>query len=97
MPVKDKVIHGIFYFVFTILWYLGSQPMNISAEAKRRLFAFVIAVGYGILMEVCQAVITDNRSADVADAIANTIGSAIAVFVLWRYQKRKLNSQSPAY
>ena len=97
MPAKDKLLHGLFYFVFTILWSYGLRTLKISDALKRRIWAFVIAVGYGILMEICQMVMTNSRSADVVDALANSTGSAIAVLVLWRYQKRKLNKRSPAY
>ncbi|MCW4468673.1 VanZ family protein [Flavobacterium sp. MFBS3-15] len=97
MPAKDKLLHAFFYFVFTLLWYLGLRALKVSTHFSRRVWAFTIAVGYGIIMEVCQALFTDSRSADAIDAIANSAGSAIAVFALWRYQKRKINSQSPAY
>jgi VanZ family protein len=97
IPAKDKFLHGVFYFVFTILWSFGLRTLKVSDARKRRMWAFAIAVGYGILMEICQLTMTDSRSADVLDAVANSIGSTIAVLVLWRFQKRKLNKRSPAY
>ncbi|WP_294818436.1 VanZ family protein [uncultured Flavobacterium sp.] len=97
MPAKDKLLHAFFYFVFTVLWSYGLKTLKVSSAASRRGLAFAIAVGYGILMELFQWGITNNRSADVLDAVANTVGSALAVIVLWQYQKRKLHRQSPAY
>ncbi|MEL1245703.1 VanZ family protein [Flavobacterium sp. DGU11] len=97
MPNKDKVLHATFYFVFTILWSYGLRTLKISDVRKRRMWAFIIAVSYGIIMEICQGLFTEERTPDVVDAIANTTGSAIAVFVLWRYQKRHFKKKSPAY
>jgi VanZ family protein len=97
MPAKDKFLHAFFYFVFTLLWYLGLHALKVYDRFRRRIWAFTIAVGYGIIMEICQALLTDSRSADVMDAIANSAGSAIAVFALWCYQKIKINSKSPVF
>ncbi|AWH83969.1 hypothetical protein HYN59_02065 [Flavobacterium album] len=97
MPNKDKVLHATFYFIFTILWSYGLRTLKISNVNKRRMWAFVIAVSYGIIMEVCQGLFTEERTPDLVDAIANTTGSAIAVLVLWRYQRRHFKKKSPAY
>lgn len=97
MPAKDKVLHAFFYFVFTLLWSLGLKTVKVSNPVARRGIAFAIAVGYGILMEIFQWSMENNRSAEAYDALANSIGAALAVLVLWQYQKKKINRQSPAY
>jgi len=97
MPAKDKLLHGLFYFVFTILWSFGLKTVKVSDPASQRRIAFSIAVSYGILMEIFQWSMDNDRSAEVYDALANSIGAAIAVLVLWYYQKKKINRRSPAY
>jgi len=82
---KDKFIHATFYFGFTLLWYL-SLKKGVS-RAKTRLGVFMFAVGFGILIELFQQFFTSDRSADVQDAIANTCGSAIAILVIWLFEK----------
>jgi VanZ family protein len=47
------------------------------------------AVAFGVLMELCQGWFTKDRSADVHDAIANSVGSAIAITAIWLFEKIK--------
>jgi len=80
LPNKDKLLHGVFYFGFTVLWalFFKTRPM----VKKPILLGFIFAVVYGIIIEICQAFFTTNRSGDVLDALANTMGAAVAVIVL---------------
>ena len=86
-PHKDKYLHGIFYFVFTVFWVLFFKSWP---QIKRPLLTgFMFAVLYGITIEVCQGVFTTGRSADVVDALANTVGAALAVVVLKLLSNKK--------
>jgi len=82
---KDKFIHATFYFGFTTLWYLSLKKGGNNAKTRLGVFAF--AVGFGIVIELFQQFFTADRSADVQDAVANTVGSAIAILVLWLFEK----------
>ncbi len=84
---KDKVVHTAFYFIFTIVWYLFFKKQNITRHLKLKTFAF--AVIYGIFIEICQGVFTHERSADIIDVLANTLGSAIAIMVIWLSGRNK--------
>ncbi|MGV3460340.1 MAG: VanZ family protein [Flavobacterium sp.] len=80
LPNKDKLLHGIFYFGFTVLWALFFRT---RPNVKNPIFlGFTFAVVYGIIIEICQAFFTTNRSGDIIDALANSAGAAIAVLVL---------------
>ncbi len=86
----DKYVHFIFYFGFTMLWYLGlSTKFNTVKKEKIAAIALGIAVVYGIMIEVIQGMFTVSRNADVYDAIANTCGSIFAILVLGIYYKLK--------
>ena len=50
---------------------------------------FLFAVAWGILIEFCQLVLTEQRSAEVFDAGANIAGSAVAIIAIWLYRKNK--------
>lgn len=88
IPNKDKIVHFIFYFVFTVLLY-KDYKVKAGSLKKAWIFAFATAVGYGIIIEICQGLFTVERSPDVMDALANTSGSALAIFALWLREKRK--------
>jgi len=77
VPYKDKVVHFCFYFGFVFWW--GNC---LQRKSKRvLLWVWLAAVGYGILMEVCQFVFTQNRSADFWDVLANTLGASVGLLL----------------
>ena len=88
IPHKDKIVHCAFYFVLTFLLY-KNYKIKMGVIKKAWLYAFLTAVSYGIIIEICQGVFTAERSADPMDALANTSGSALAIFMLWLRQKKK--------
>lgn len=84
---KDKALHGVFYFVFTVCWFLFFKHNGHSKNLKLKVFLF--AVAYGIIIEICQGLFTKQRSADVFDVVANTTGSALAILALWLAGNKK--------
>jgi VanZ family protein len=71
---KDKIVHFIFYLVFTLLLYKDYKVKTGSIK-KAFVYAFATAVSYGIIIEICQGLFTDGRNADSMDVLANTSGS----------------------
>ena len=88
IPNKDKYVHFIFYFVFTLLLY-KDYKVKWGVLKKSFAFAFITAVSYGVLIEICQGLFTSGRNADIFDVVANTSGSAFAIFILWLRQRLK--------
>lgn len=84
IPNKDKIAHFIFYFIFTLLWYKHFRVLNKS-RAKARVRVFLFAIVWGLLLEVLQGLFTTQRSAELFDMVANALGSATAVLLLWLY------------
>jgi len=87
----DKYVHCTFYFIFTMLWFFYFRLIKPGDNRKQRLLVFLLAVVFGIIIEICQQLFTTDRSADITDVAANTTGSAIAILVLWLFSKRKSN------
>lgn len=83
---KDKIVHFTFYCCFVILWlsYFQKRKFDIKNEWK----VVLVAIGYGILMEILQGTITTSRSADVFDAIANSIGAFSGLFIIRSFLKK---------
>lgn len=51
------------------------------------------AMGYGILMEICQELFTKTRTADVLDVLANSLGAALGLIVVSMLNKNKEATQ----
>ena len=83
---KDKYVHFIFYFCFTIFWlvYWQKRKYNIWNEILVLLFA----IGYGILMEILQGALTTYRTPDILDVVANSTGAIGGVLVIKGFLKK---------
>lgn len=81
IPHKDKMLHFVFYFLFYILWFLCFKNKNTRFKVSLLLFA----IGYGILMEVLQAIIGNHRSSDFYDVLANSFGSIAGLLFVNRF------------
>ncbi|WP_194766942.1 VanZ family protein [Tamlana sp. I1] len=78
----DKVFHFLAYGLLTILWYT-TFVLTFNFKRNQALkFAFILAVIFGIVIEVLQGTLTVTRSLDVYDMVANTIGAILASLVL---------------
>jgi len=76
VPYKDKLAHFTFYMMFVVLWALFFKQSKYNYKI---LFA---AIGYGIVMEICQQLFTTTRSADIFDVIANTTGAIVGLLII---------------
>jgi VanZ family protein len=82
----DKYVHFLFYFILTLLLIL-----NLMSKVRLKhsmVISFVIAVFYGIIIEVLQGVFTENRRPELADAISNSLGSFAATIIVFINRKR---------
>lgn len=93
----DKLLHLAAYFGFVFLWkifFILKTPDNRAY--KSNLFKLAgAAIVFGILIEVLQGVLTSYREPDWLDALANSTGVLLAVFlflILENFFKR-LNSK----
>jgi VanZ family protein len=87
IPVKlpsqsDKLLHALAYFVFTVLWFLSFKFTFSWNRKKSVVSTFILAVSFGILIEILQEQLTNYRQADVLDVLANIIGTVLAIITL---------------
>ena len=74
----DKLGHAVFYAIFAILIYFGSNQ-KFKSWRKRQILAWTVAFGYGLLMEFIQWAFFPDRFFEWADAIANGIGALFGI------------------
>ena len=86
IPNKDKYVHFTFYFVFVVVWFLYAKRTKITK--KIQWIVLLSAIGYGILMEICQGIFTKTRSPDVMDVIANSIGAITGLLFITMILKK---------
>lgn len=92
---KDKTIHAIFYFVFSVLWFLFlTKELPKLTFAQKAWFVLAFTFLYGGIIEICQSQFTATRQADVYDVIANISGSIVGILVLHFVTKPREDSAS---
>ncbi len=77
----DKWVHAVIFFILCCFLFLaGTKHFAEKQNIKHRTF-FILAILYGLLLEMMQALVFANRSADWLDVLANTFG-CLAAFAL---------------
>ncbi|AOW20885.1 VanZ family protein [Urechidicola croceus] len=79
ISVSDKLLHTIAYFVLSMSWLFAVKKSHYSLKLKI-IIALAILL-FGIIIEVLQGSLTDNRHADYYDIIANSTGILIALLI----------------
>jgi VanZ family protein len=82
----DKYVHFTFYFILTFLLILNfvyTRGIKYSL-----VISFMSAVFYGIIIEILQGILTENRKPEFADVLFNSIGSLAATIVVFLNRKR---------
>ncbi len=72
---SDLVLHLLAYSAVTF-WF-----QQIFRGARGLLLVALCMIGYGMLMEAAQGLLTVSRDANLLDIVANTIGVVIGTFV----------------
>lgn len=88
IPYKDKIVHFVFYSVFTGIWGLFFLTFQKNKN-KTLLLVFFFSIFYGIIMEICQGMFTTTREPDVYDVLANTLGSVFGWCILCFLLRKK--------
>ncbi len=86
----DKWVHAFLFYVLCLLLYKGYR--NQEGKASRWPF-LLIAVAYGVLMEVLQATVFVDRTFDYQDMVANSAGACIAFIWIGRSQTASNNQK----
>ena len=78
----DKLIHAI---IFTIGFYLFA--VAFAEQQKKAFIRYLIVsfIAYGLLLEVLQGLVFVERSADILDWLADTIGVFLGVWIFKKF------------
>ena len=79
----DKVQHSIAYFILSISW--------LFAFAKKRNKITIVAacILFGILIEILQQTVTNYRTGDYLDVIANSVGVLLGLLLFNQFSRKK--------
>lgn len=81
----DKFYHTFAYFVLTISWLLSFY----KKPHKKYLITFLCLL-FGIIIEALQFILTNYRTGDYLDVLANSLGIVLGL-LFFNYTLKKLN------
>lgn len=84
----DKLYHMGAYSVFVFLSFNYLKKIDMKNAV---LIAMIFSIIYGIIIELLQEVLNVNRTFDLLDILANTVGVIFGYFVIRYINKLKLN------
>ena len=76
VEISDKLIHFVFYAVFSFFLFLLSHNVNFGLDTLIKKWTFVITIGtlLGLIIEWIQYDLIPSRSGEWLDLLANSIG-----------------------
>lgn len=83
---SDKVTHFLY---FGLLWALARRAGFVSAWPLALAF-----LGYGVFIEVAQALVPTGRSASLADVVADAYAIAVAWWLMRRWSSAQPEKNS---
>jgi len=72
----DKLAHLGFYAIFCFLWSMG-----LRQNSNLKNIPIFFSISFGVLMEICQFYLSNGRSFELYDILANIIGSFLGVIL----------------
>lgn len=76
IEVSDKLVHFVFYAVFSFFLFLLSHNVILGLDTliKKWIFVFTIGTIVGLSIECVQYTLISSRSGEWLDILANSIG-----------------------
>jgi len=83
----DKMVHFIFHLIFVVLGslFLKEKTREAFQPNKGILRILIVAILYGIVIEILQNVMPFGRAAEIWDVLANTMGALFGGLLIKKY------------
>jgi VanZ family protein len=81
----DKFVHASIFFCLTCLWLMYLYRINRLTRTTI-LLTWLLCILYGGLLEVMQATVFSQRSADWLDFMANSFGCTMGLWFFFKKQ-----------
>ena len=89
VEISDKLIHFVFYAVFSFFLFLLSHNVNFGLNTLIKKWTFVITIGtlLGFIIEWIQYALIPSRSGEWIDLLANSIGLITMLIFIYLFKR----------
>ncbi len=91
-PLSDKVFHLILYMGFGIALLFSLYATRLKDRRRFLYIVFACAMFYGLIDEIHQLFVP-GRHFDLADLVADAVGSVIGIFLAAKFLKATKTSK----
>ena len=87
LEASDKIYHAVCYAIMSFLWFGHAKFKSKELNFKIILIIIVLISLFGIIIEYLQLTLTDYRTFDWWDVLANFIGIILGILMFKSLQK----------
>lgn len=87
----DKFIHFLLYATLSLFFYASIKKQTNFRSDAVVVINLITIISYGLLMEVFQYAFTSDRTAEIFDAIANSLGCVFGIFLFAVFDKLNIS------
>ena len=86
----DKIVHLLIFGLLCFLMIRSFLALNTGSffYKNAKMLSLLLTIFYGILIEILQATVFIHRSGDIRDAIANSIGAFVGLWIFGKMAKK---------
>ena len=77
ISVSDKFLHALAYVTLTLSWFFAIKKSHQQLRGK--MFIALAVFVFGVVLEILQEKLTENRTMDYYDVMANAVGILLAL------------------
>jgi VanZ family protein len=86
----DKFVHAAIFCILQVLFMHGYHRSGKLLDLKVTLLILSLCIVYGGLLELAQQAFFEDRSADLYDFIANSIGAYLGSVIYGKILKKRI-------
>ena len=89
IEVSDKLLHSLFYAVFSFFLFLLSHKVSLGLDTLIKKWIFVLTIGtiVGLGIEFIQFTLIPSRSGEWIDLLANSVGLIMMLSIICLLKK----------
>lgn len=86
----DKIVHLLIFGLLCFLMIRSFLALNTGSffYKNAKMLSLLLTIFYGVLVEILQATVFIHRSGDIRDAIANSIGAFVGLWIFGKMAKK---------
>lgn len=75
----DKIAHFVLYAGLCLFWFMSLHTLKSKSSL---VLASLLSIGFGLIIEILQGIVSIHRTTEVFDLVANCLGVLTMAFII---------------